>query len=84
MKEFDLRFDLEIIQSGSFTEGVSLYRKHSQDETVEQEYDFLFIIKALKVDSNENIGRISVIEGGSTEWNEITRGHSWIRARLCN
>lgn len=79
VKELDLRFDFEVIQSGSFTEGVSLYRKHSQDETVEQEYDFLFIIKALKVDSNGNIGRISVIEGGSTEWNEITRGHSWVR-----
>ena len=79
VKELDLRFDLEVIQSGSFTEGVSLYRKHSQDETVEQEYDFLFLIKALKVDSNENIRRISVIEGGSTERDEITRGHSWIR-----
>ena len=45
VKELDLRFDLEIIQSGSFTERVSLYRKHSQDETVEQEYDFLFLIK---------------------------------------
>lgn len=26
VKELDLRFDLEVIQSGSFTEGVSLYR----------------------------------------------------------
>ena len=73
VKELDSRFDLEVIQSGSFTEGVSLYRKHSQDETVEQEYDFLFLIKALKVDSNKNIRRISVIEGGSTERDEITR-----------
>ena len=79
VKELDLRFDLDVFQCGSFTEGVSLYRKHSQDETVEQEYDFLFLIKALKVDSNENIRRISVIEGGSTERDEITRGNSWIR-----
>ena len=85
VKELDLRFDLEVIQSGSFTEGVSLYRKHSQDETVEQEYDFLFLVKflvkTLKVDSTENIKRISVVEGGSAEKDgaEITTGHSWIR-----
>ena len=65
VKELDSRFDLEVIQSGSFTEGVSLYRKHSQDETVEQEYDFLFLIKTLKVDCNENVRRISVVEGGN-------------------
>lgn len=96
MKELDLRLDLEVIQSGSLTEGVSLYRKHSQDETVEQEYNFLFIVKTLKVDSTENIKRISAVEGGSeaNDAAKITPGYSWIRcerhrsssnmARLCN
>lgn len=81
MKELDLRLDLEVIQSGSFTEGVSLYRKHSQDETVEQEYNFLFIVKTLKVDSTENIKLISAVEGGSEAKDaaKITPGYSWIR-----
>ena len=81
VKELDSRFDLEVIQSGSFTEGVSLYRKHSQDETVEQEYDFLFLIKTLTVDCNENVRRISVVEEGNSEKNgsEVSQGHSWIR-----
>ena len=78
VKELDSRFDLEVIQSGSFTEGVSLYRKHSQDEMVEQEYDFLFLIKTLTVDCNENVRRISVVEGGNSEKNgaEVSQGHS--------
>lgn len=80
LKELDFRFDFEVIQSGSFTEGVSLFRKHSQYETVEQEYDFLFLLKSLKVDSNENVQRISVVEGGSEAKDKaITQGHSWIR-----
>lgn len=76
VKELDSRFDLEVIQSGSFTEGVSLYRKHSQDETVEQEYDFLFLVNTLKIDHTKDITRVSVVEGGSTN---IAPGHSWIR-----
>ena len=76
IENVDKRFELEVVQSGSFNESVSLFRKHSDLETVEQEYDFLFVLKALKVGS----AGVSIVEKRTqtSEAEPIAPGHAWI------
>lgn len=55
LSDLDPRFQCDIVKAGSTSERVPtfLLRAYSQDEVIEHEFDILFVVKSLEIDTND-------------------------------